>query len=112
MASSPSSPGSTPAASAELLDASDEAVLAVALPALARRCSARRSAWSQVKRWRFAVPVGRIDADEVNPPGSRIVVAGDSVTGASFGGADHHAVFDSGVAAARRLTSAFSGAVR
>lgn len=100
-----------PGASAELLDASDEAMLAVALPAL-RGVLGAPVAWSQVKRWRFAVPVGRVDADEVNAAGSRIVIAGDAVTGASFGGADHHAVFDSGVEAARRLVSAFAGAAR
>ena len=28
-------------------------------------------AWAQVKRWRFAVPAGRLDPEEVNRPGSR-----------------------------------------
>ncbi|HMN99151.1 MAG TPA: FAD-dependent oxidoreductase [Miltoncostaeaceae bacterium] len=93
--------------SADLLDASDAAVLEVALPALAALVGAE-PAWSQVKRWRFAVPEGRLDPDEVNPPDARIVVAGDSVTGASFGGDDHHRVFASGVDAARRLTHALA----
>ena len=54
------------------------------------------------------MPEGRLDPDEVNPPDARIVVAGDSVTGASFGGDDHHRVFASGVDAARRLTHALA----
>jgi hypothetical protein len=58
------------------------------------------------------VPEGRLDPDEVNPPGSRVVVAGDAVTGAAFGGGDHHRVFASGVDAARRLAHAPAGAVR
>ena len=47
------------AASAELLDASDEAALDWALPALAARLgdAAASPAWAQVKRWRFAVPL-------------------------------------------------------
>ena len=85
-----------PEASAALLDASDARVLEEALPALAALLGAE-PAWSQVKRWRYAVPEGRLDADEVNPPGVRIVVAGDTVTGATFGGDDHHRVFASGV---------------
>lgn len=100
-----------PSASAELLDASDEAVLAVALPVLEAILGAP-PAWSQVKRWRLAVPRGLLGAQEVNPPGSRIVVAGDTVTGAAFGGSGHHAVFDSGVWAARRLTAAVAAAPR
>jgi predicted NAD/FAD-dependent oxidoreductase len=100
-----------PDVSAGLLDASDARVLGVALPALTALLGAE-PAWSQVKRWRFAVPVGRLDPDEVNPPGSRIVLAGDAVTGASFGGDDHHRVFASGVAAARRLAHAPIGALR
>ena len=100
-----------PATSADLLDASDEVVLAVALPALEEILGAP-AAWSRVKRWRFAVPRGYLDGVEVNPPGSRIVVAGDTVTGAAFGGPGHHAVFDSGVWAARRLAAAIAAAPR
>ncbi len=100
-----------PELSAALLDASDARVLEEALPALAALFGAE-PAWSQVKRWRFAVPVGRLDADEVNPPDARIVVAGDAVTGASFGGEDHHRVFASGVDAARRLTHALAVTAR
>jgi renalase len=85
----------------ELLDASDEAVLARALPALADVLGpgGAEPAWVQVKRWRYAVPDGRLDARELNPVGARIVLAGDSVTGAGFGGADHAAVFASGIVA-------------
>ena len=92
-------------ASAELLDASDADALDRALPALAALLgpAAAEPAWSQVKRWRFAVPEGRGDAGAVNPPGSRIVVAGDTLTGSGFGSSDHHRVYDSGVAAARRM---------
>ena len=95
------------AASAELLDASDAEVLERALPALAALLgpAAGRPPWSQVKRWRFAVPEAPGDAAAINPSGSRIVVAGDTLTGAGFGSADHHRVYDSGVAAARRVVA-------
>jgi len=95
------------ASSARLLDASDDEALALALPALAAVLGdgAAAPAWAQVKRWRYAVPEGRLDEEAVNPPGTRIVVAGDTVTGAAFGGPDHHRVFDSGVRAARRVAS-------
>lgn len=97
-----------PADSAELLDASDEAALARALPALAELLgpAAGDPAWAQVKRWRFAVPEGRVADEAVNRAGSRVVLAGDALTGATFGGADHHAVFASGVTAARRVAGA------
>ena len=93
-------------ASADLIDASDEAALDRALPALASlvRSSAEGPAWIQVKRWRFAVPIGRVDADAVNPDGVRIVVAGDSLTGAGFASSDHHRVYESGIQAARRVS--------
>jgi predicted NAD/FAD-dependent oxidoreductase len=97
-----------PDAGAELLDASEEAILALALPALARAlgAAAAEPAWGQVKRWRFAVPAGRLDREEVNPPGARVVVAGDAVAGAGFGAAGHAAVFASGAWAARRAATA------
>ncbi len=96
-----------PDASAELLDAPDEAALARALPALGELLGPAGAdpEWAQVKRWRFAVPAGRPVPEELERPGSRIVVAGDAVTGAGFGAAGHHAVFASGVRAARRLTA-------
>ncbi len=94
-----------PEAAGDLLDASDEDVLARVLPALGERLGLAGAppAWAQVKRWRYAVPRGRVDDARVNPPGARIVVAGDAVTGASFGGHDHHRVAASGVLAARRV---------
>ena len=93
--------------SSALLDASDEAVLARALPALGDVLGpvGRDPTWTQVKRWRYAVPRGHLDDIAVNPPGSRIVVAGDTVTGAGFGSSDHHRVFDSGARAARRVVA-------
>jgi predicted NAD/FAD-dependent oxidoreductase len=96
-----------PAASAALLDASDEAALARALPALAELLgpAAADPAWAQVKRWRFAVPLGRLDPAWVARPGSRIALAGDAVTGAGFGEAAHPAVFASGAVAARRVVA-------
>jgi renalase len=102
----------TPEESSRVLDASDEAALAVALPALGGLVgpAAADPAWAQVKRWRFAVPLGRLDPEEVNPPGARIVLAGDAVTGAAFGGGDHHSVFASGVWAARRVTATIPAA--
>ena len=67
-----------PAESAALLDAPDEAALDRALPALAALLgpAAADPAWAQVKRWRFAVPAGRLDPEEVNRPGSRVVRGG------------------------------------
>jgi renalase len=91
----------TPARSAALIDASDEAVLGLALPALARALgdAAGDPDWVQVKRWRYAVPEGSLDPRRLNPIGSRIVLAGDSLTGAAFGGTDHAAVYASGAVA-------------
>jgi predicted NAD/FAD-dependent oxidoreductase len=96
-----------PEASVALLDASDEAALARALPALAQLLgpAAAEPAWAQVKRWRFAVPLERLDPAWAARPGSRIALAGDAVTGAGFGEAGHPAVFASGVAAARRVVA-------
>ena len=91
-----------PVASEALIDASDEAVLAEALPELADLGAV---AWSQVKRWRFAVPLGHLDPEAANPPGARIVLAGDALTGAGFDSSDHHRVYDSGILAARRATA-------
>jgi predicted NAD/FAD-dependent oxidoreductase len=91
--------------SAGLIDASDDAVLAATLPALAAVIgeAGEKPHWQQVKRWRFAVPTGVADPDAVNPAGVRIVVAGDTLTGAGFGSSDHHRVYESGVIAARRV---------
>lgn len=95
-------------ASADLLDASDEMVLQRALPALAARLrpAAADPVWAQVKRWRHAVPVAAPpDPGAINPPGDRIVVAGDTLTGAGFGSSDHHRVHENGVLAARRVSA-------
>lgn len=92
-------------ASAEMIDASDDAVMERVLPALADALGEHEAepAWQQIKRWRFAVPRGALDPGAVNPPGARIVLAGDTLTGAGFGSSDHHRVYDSGIAAARRI---------
>ena len=88
-----------PARSRELLDAPDEVVGEAALPALMGALGAAELSWVQVKRWRYAVPDGHLDPRRANPAGSRIVLAGDGLTGARFGGDDHAAVFASGLAA-------------
>lgn len=103
------------AAAGRTLDAADEDVLAEALPALGRALgpAGAAPAWAQVKRWRFAVPDGRLEEEALNPPGERVIVAGDAVTGAAFGDDAHARVFDSGVRAARRVASLpTAGAVR
>lgn len=91
-----------------LLDASDEEVLAVALPALARLLGdgAAEPAWAQVKRWRFAVPRGTLASSVATPTGSRLVLAGEVVAGASFGGRHHSDIYASGIAAARAVMGA------
>jgi len=43
--------------------------------------AARSAEWSQVKRWRYAVPTSRIDFSSVNPAESPIVVCGDATAG-------------------------------
>ncbi len=55
---------------------------------------------SEIRRWKFAQPETTAEFDEVNPPGSLIVVGGDGV----FGGHIESA-FESGVMCARRLIS-------
>ncbi|MEQ9336008.1 MAG: FAD-dependent oxidoreductase [Miltoncostaeaceae bacterium] len=91
-----------------LLDCSDEEVLAVAMPALARLLGdgAADPAWAQVKRWRFAVPRGTLTAAVAAPSGTRIVLAGEVVAGASFGGRHHSDTYASGLAAARTVMEA------
>ncbi len=73
----------TPAASAELLDASDEGALRAALPAIASVLgpAAAEPVWTQVKRWRYAEPTGSVDFGTINPEGTRVIVCGDA-TGA------------------------------
>jgi predicted NAD/FAD-dependent oxidoreductase len=100
-----------PAPSAELLDASDEEVMARTLPSLAAALGRRAltRAWAQVKRWRFAVPRGCADPAAVAPPGSSAVLAGDAVAGAAFGGAGHAAVYAGGLDAARHILASRDG---
>lgn len=90
----------TPAASAEALDAAtDDAVTAMALDALEELLGGPvHTEWRQVKRWRYCTVARRATFDEVNPPGTRIVVCGDAVSPAGMA-----AVHDSGLAAADRV---------
>jgi len=64
-----------------LMEASDRAVLAEALPALAKVLGrpATSPAWAQVKRWRYATARERLDQDAINPEWTRVLVAGDAV---------------------------------
>ena len=89
-------------ASEALLDSSDEEALAVALPEIARLLGERALApvWSQVKRWRFAEPTSSLAFDEINPPGCRILVCGDTTAAGVRGAAL------SGERAAERLLAA------
>jgi hypothetical protein len=91
----------TAAASARLMDAADDLALDEALPALAAVLgeAAREPAWSQVKRWRYAVPTRRLDQEVMNPGGSRVILCGDAVA-ADPGIA---AVHETGIWAARRV---------
>ena len=75
------------------------------LPALGERLGLAGAppAWAQVKRWRYAVPRGRVDDARVNPPGARIVVAGDAAHRRVVRRARPPPRRDSGVLAARRV---------
>jgi len=70
-----------PDASETLFDASDEAVLTDAIPAIRTVLGpgAPEPSWTQVKRWRYSVARTRVDQASANPTGSRIIVAGDAV---------------------------------
>jgi predicted NAD/FAD-dependent oxidoreductase len=63
------------------MEASDAAVLAEALPALAKVLGkpAATPAWTQVKRWRYSTARDRLDQQVMNPEGTRVLVAGDAV---------------------------------
>jgi predicted NAD/FAD-dependent oxidoreductase len=88
-----------PGRSAALLDASDADILTDAVPALRAICGAAGDpCWVQVKRWRYATLPAPLDPAKVNPPGSRIVVCGDTVAGGGLAG-----VHASGLAAAGRV---------
>ena len=82
-------------ASAALLDAPDGDVLDVVLPILDEMLGVRPVAWTQVKRWRYALPVRTLDASLAAVGGSPIILAGDML-----GGLDLEAVWRSGVDAA------------
>lgn len=70
-----------PDVSERLMEASDAAVLAEALPALAKVLGkpAATPAWTQVKRWRYSTARDRLDQQVMNPEGTRVLVAGDAV---------------------------------
>ncbi|MFZ4506284.1 MAG: NAD(P)/FAD-dependent oxidoreductase [Fimbriimonas sp.] len=53
---------------------------------------------SDLKRWKYSQPTARADFASVNPPGSRVLIAGDGVMGSRVEDA-----FESGVLAARQL---------
>lgn len=70
-----------PDASERLFDASDDLVLAEAIPAMRTVLGpgTPEPVWTQVKRWRYCVARSRIDQGLANPEGSRIIIAGDAV---------------------------------
>ena len=81
----------------DLLDASDEDVLARALPALGRRARAAAAAARPGSRSSAGATPCRAGAWTTRwstRPGSRIVVAGDTLTGATLRRPDHHRVYD------------------
>jgi len=88
--------------STRLFDASDGAVLAEVLPALATALGPGAPApeWTQVKRWRYCIARSRVDQASVNPVGSPIILAGDAVAA----GPTMDDVARTGEWAARRLT--------
>lgn len=75
-----------PDVSERLMEESDRAVLAEALPALAKVLgkAAARPAWAQVKRWRYSTTRDRLDQDAMNPEWTRVLVAGDAVAAGPF----------------------------
>ncbi len=83
-------------ASAALLDAPDGDVLDLVLPILDAMLGVRPVGWTQVKRWRYALPVRTLDASLATVGGSPIILAGDMLCGL-----DLEAVWRSGVDAAR-----------
>lgn len=70
-----------PDASERLFDAGDDAVLTEAVPAIRRVLGpgTPEPSWTQVKRWRYCVARNRVAQEQVNPGGTRIIVAGDAV---------------------------------
>ena len=70
-----------PDASERLFDASDDVVLAEAIPAMRTVLGpgTPEPAWTQVKRWRYCTARSQVDQAMANPQGSRIIIAGDAV---------------------------------
>ncbi|HWH14160.1 MAG TPA: FAD-dependent oxidoreductase [Miltoncostaeaceae bacterium] len=91
-----------PDVSAAMLDAAtDEEALARVHRALAALLGAAPEvAWAQVKRWRYSTVARRGDMETLNPPGARIVLCGDALSGPGMA-----AVYASGLAAADRVAS-------
>ena len=86
--------------SGRLLDqASDEDVTRVACDALRTAMDLDASPeWRAVKRWRYGIVRRTARWDDLNPPGARIVLCGDSVSAPGM-----PATFASGLRAARQL---------
>jgi renalase len=90
-----------PVVSARLLDLGTDAKIAdLAAEAAAGAGVAGNPSWTQVKRWRFAVTGGGTPNADLNPPGARILLCGDAVSGPGLG-----AVYESGIAAADRAAA-------
>ena len=87
-----------------LMEESDRAVLAEALPALAKVLgkAAAKPAWCQVKRWRYSTTRARLDQESLNPEWTRVLVAGDAVAA----GPHMEDVAATGRWAARRIVGA------
>lgn len=90
-----------PEVSEGLIEQSDRAVLAQALPALAKVLGKQAAApeWSQVKRWRYSTTRSRLDQAVLNPEWTRVLLAGDAVAA----GPHMEDVAATGLWAARRI---------
>jgi predicted NAD/FAD-dependent oxidoreductase len=80
--------------------ATDEHVVPVAAALVARLFGDQfaKPAWTEVRRWEFSQPERIVLFDTANPPGQRILVAGD----ATLAGRAENA-FETGIMAAERL---------
>jgi renalase len=92
--------------SRDLFEASDGEIASLATAELSELLGggAAGPRWTQVKRWRYAVPARRLGFSEVNPTGADIVICGDGVAGEP--GLD--AVVRSGQEAARAISARHS----